>query len=252
MSDGIRLYLILPDIHLRPGHTWSKAVRCALAVMREVRPYGIVLLGDTVDMESICHHNRYRSRLLEAKRYYKDIAELEEFLDEIDSCPSVREKYYHIGNHEHWIQQYVDSHPECEGNMDIIQDARLEERGYTVIPFNHVQKLGRASFMHGMYTNKYHANKTVMEFQRNIFYGHAHDHQSYTWITPTDVNEKYKAMSLGCLCDLNPAWMRNKPSRWVHMFGMFYLRPNGTFQMNPIVIIKGKCIVNGKEIGFND
>jgi hypothetical protein len=41
--------------------------------------------------------------------------------------------------------------------------------------------------------------------------------------------------------------MKNVPNKWLHGFGMFWLKNNGEFQMDIKMVIRGKTIINGKE-----
>ena len=69
-----------------------------------------------------------------------------------------------------------------------------------------------------------------------------HDIQTHTIYSPIDVEEKVVAKSIGCLCELNPSYMRNKPSRWVHAFNTAYVRDDGTFNDYTTVITRGRFI----------
>ena len=65
-------------------------------------------------------------------------------------------------------------------------------------------------------------------------------------MSPIDYKEVRVATSLGCLCNLNPYWLRNKPNKWMHCFGMFWLKDNGEFQMDVKIVVRGETIINGK------
>ena len=45
--------VVFPDIHF-PNHD-EKAFKCALKVLKEVEPSAFLLLGDTIDGESVSH-----------------------------------------------------------------------------------------------------------------------------------------------------------------------------------------------------
>lgn len=249
----MRLYVVLPDIHDKPPEDgrlsrkiYNPAYKCVEKVIEALQPYGTIDLGDGSEMGSLSYFDKDKRRLTENKRYKKDIESMKHLLDRRDAITkSSKEKIYHIGNHEFRVQNYIDCHPEQEGTMDYVNDTELLKRGYKVIPHNDSLKLGKALFMHGFNASTYHAAFMSKIYPKTIFYGHVHDVQTFSFVSPIDDKDIRIASSLGCLCDLNPSWMRNKPNRWVHAFGLFWLKDNGEFQMDIKYIIKGEVIVNG-------
>lgn len=107
--------------------------------------------------------------------------------------------------------------------------------------------MGHALFTHGFVATKYHAGQMSTTYPKTLFYGHTHDVQMHSYVSPIDMKEVRVASSLGCLCNTNPQWLKSKPNKWIHAFGMFWLKDNGEFQMDIKFIIRGKTIVNGKE-----
>lgn len=249
----MKLYIVIPDVHDRPPERLSRKVyhpayRCVEKVVEATKPDGIVYLGDTSDLESLCFFDRDKRKKMEGRRYRKDVDSMNDLLDRMDKLSPNSEKVYFIGNHEYRVENYTQYNAEMDGTMEWDKDLSLTKRGYEVIPFNKVKALGKAWFMHGIDYSKYHAANTAKIYPKTIFYGHVHDVQEYTEVSPIDVSEVRKAQSLGCLCDKNPDWLKSKPNRWVHAFGMFYLKDNGQFQMDVKHIINGETVVDKKII----
>lgn len=142
-----------------------------------------------------------------------------------------------------WIEKYIDKCPELEGFAEIERNLNL--KSWEVIPYRQTVKIGKMYFHHGEYTGKYHSGKMSDVFERNIIYGHLHSFQAFTKVTPVDGNA-HMAMSMPCACDLNPQYMRDKPSAWVNGFGVFYLQDNGNFNIYPVIALKGHFIFSGK------
>ena len=253
----MKLYLILPDIHDKhPSYcslkqkAYHPAVKCVEDIMKKYQPHGVMYLGDTTDMESLSSFDRDKRQIMEGKRYIKDINSVNHLLDRHQSISNkTKEWIYIIGNHETRVKTYVEYHPEVEGQFDYVKNTRLIERGFEVIQANCTKKLGKALFMHGFDDSKNHAANMSRTYPKTIYYGHVHDVQMHSFVSPIDMKEVRVAASLGCLCDLNPGWMRNRPNKWVHSFGMFWLSDNGSFQMDIKFIINGKTIVNGETFG---
>jgi hypothetical protein len=68
-------------------------------------------------------------------------------------------------------------------------------------------------------------------------------------VSPIDVEDKHMGLSLGCLAKVNPTFMRNRPSNWQHAVGVGLIRPTGDFNIDPIILSKGKASYAGKTFG---
>ena len=101
--------------------------------------------------------------------------------------------------------------------------------------------------IHGTYTNLYHARKTVEAYHVSTIYGHVHTFQSHMLVSPVDNNKFYTGQSIGCLCTLNPQFMKNRPNAWVNGFCYVYWNESDdSFQLVPVVIVHGQFRANGK------
>ncbi len=252
----MKLYIVIPDVHDKAPDRLSRKVyhpayRCVEEVIKGYKPDGIINLGDTTDLESLCYFDRDKRRKMEGRRYKRDIDSLNMLLDRQMNLAKNAEKIYFIGNHEYRVDMYVDYHPEAEGTIDFLNDTKLKERGYEVVPFNEVRRVGKAILMHGFDSTMYHAAKMSRTYDKPIYYGHVHDVQTHSFVSPITQREIRVAESLGCLCDLNPSWLLGKPNRWVHAFGMLWVKDNGEYQMDRKIIIRGETIVNGKVFSGN-
>lgn len=246
------LAVILPDIH-HPYHNKG----CMKAIFEFLKEHGkqvayLVLLGDQMDMQSMSHWLEGKTRVLEGKRLVKEYASFNaEILTPIEKflSPSCK-KIFFIGNHEDWVSQMIDKDPvRLEGLAEVATNLKLIERGWKVIPFNGHYKLGKLTLCHGLYTNMYHAKKMVDVFSSSVLYGHTHDLQEYTKTTPINVSDVHKGKSIGCLCNVSQAYMKNRPNKWVHAFSIVYLYDKGWFNEYTINIVKGKFIWNAKLYG---
>jgi len=237
IKKGIAVF----DLHY-PDHNkelWQNIVLlCA-----DIKPDYFVFGGDNLDMKTLSHwvHDKGDMRTLEGKRIKEDYEnfnrDVMDVLEEI--LPKNCEKHFLLGNHEAWAKQAIDRNPQGEGYWEVENNVNL--KGWKVYPENAICKIGKMHFIHGVYTNDAHAKKTVNNYECNVFYGHCHDHQAYTKITPVN-NEAHIGMSVPCACDKNPDYMRNKPSKWVDGFLLFDILKDGNFQANPIISINGSFL----------
>jgi len=251
-DDDVFRMLVMPDTHV-PEHD-PAAVKAFIQFGEWYKPHGIINIGDFMEMEAVSH---WPARDMRPRRIVPQIQAGKEILQEINDRfgKQLIFRYYLIGNHEDWLDQYlVAKVPELFDGIEnlgikfgIAHLLNLEQYGYTVIPLNEILAIGKhCHFIHGYYTNKYHANKHLEVFGVNTYYGHLHDVQSISQVSVKGVHE---AMSLGCLRDLNAPFLKGKPNNWSHAFGIFEFRKDGQFTRYVPIIINGKFSFNGQLFG---
>lgn len=215
-----------------------------------VKEYGCtdrVYGGDQLDLSCISHWNLERLRQVEGKRLKSDYDQANGILDRHDKIFK-GQVHWLTGNHEDWVQNIYDKFPAMEGLLDIEEHLKLKERGYKVYPLNSFAKIGKLYYIHGVSTSVNHAKTTVQQVGRSVRYGHIHNVQTHTAVSPIDSKEIHRATSLPCMCNLNPPYLKNRPTNWSQGFGISFIRDNGCFQSHIIDIIGGKFIgLNGKE-----
>lgn len=245
--NKIKKVVILPDIHY-PEHS----VRCLRVVnkfLADFSPDYLVYQGDQLDLGSISHWDKDKPLLKESKRLWKEYSDFNEEVLKVHEKITKKncKRVFLLGNHENRAQRYVEKSPELEGMIEPEIYLGLKERGYTVVPYNDVYKIGKLNIIHGFYYNIHHAAKTVNAFEGNVCYCHVHTSQEFTKTTPLDTKEFHSATSLPCLCNLNPDYKKNRPSSWVNGFGVMYLLPDGNYSLYRILIVDGSFIFNDKK-----
>ncbi len=237
-----RKIAVFPDSHV-PFED-KRAFEVALQVVAWYRPDEIIVLGDFVDCGPVSHWNRKNLRERAGMNMAADFKIANQYLDRMQKiCHDIT---YIRGNHEKWLDDAMDESPELAGLLDLDINLRFKERGIRDIPFNGVYSIGHLSFTHGIYTTSHHSMQHATKFGRSIVYGHLHDIQLSISVSPIDIEEKHMGLSLGCLAAKNPKFMKNKPNNWQHCIGIGLIRPNGNFNIDPVIISKGEASYAGK------
>lgn len=234
----------LGDIHY-PDHD-RPSISIALQFCRDFQPDIFILAGDQMDMSSISEYNKNKPKLLEGRRLKKEYTGFQEdILDKFDNVLGDRcRKYFFIGNHEYRTHWLVESDPQYEGWVEPENNLNLEE--YKIIGFNDTLNIGEAYFAHGVYYNKYFAEKNVRVFGKHIFTWHTHVPQVFTMISPVNHLPK-QGVGIGCLCNKNPGYKKGRPNAWVHQFLYFYLYGDGQFTYYTPIVLNGRTIINNKK-----
>lgn len=149
------------------------------------------------------------------------------------------------GNHENWVEQYLDKNPELEGLIEYQELLDLKDRGIKWVKLNHLHKVGHLYLTHGMYINQYHAKKHLDVLGCNVVYGHTHKSQMHS--KNMVMLKTYKAWGLGCLCGKKPDYLRGKIGNWDTGFAVLYVATNGEFNLFPIDIIRNRFYFNGRS-----
>lgn len=246
----IQKTVLLPDIHY--PHYDERVMEVVNEFIFDYDPDELVYMGDQISLDCISGWNRRKPLLKEGQRLIKDYQGLNKNVLKVHeniTRADIRRTFI-MGNHEERINAYIEEHPELEELIDLAQYLQLYERGYKVVPFNGIHKVGKLYVMHGRYWNMYHAKKTVEEFQGNVVYAHVHNPQMFTKISPVDDKGYHMATSLPCLCNIEPDYKKNAPNHWVNGFGIVeHLPATGFFNLYTIIIIECSFMWNGKYYG---
>lgn len=210
--------------------------------MIETRFDEVIYLGDIMDFDQISKFNK-GSPLAESRNINDDYKVAGKILDRHLSIVRKNNRTAKFtlleGNHEERIERWVSQNPQAKGLVEVDVGLKLGQRGINWVRSwskGELYKVGKAYFTHGLYTNQYHAQKMVNNFGVNIYYGHTHDHQSFSKIFKGK-DKTLEGMSLGCLCEYNQSYMQGRPSNWQQMFGVLMInKDTGYYQMIPIKI----------------
>jgi len=236
---------ILPDIHA-PVHD-QQAMSSVLAYMRSETWDEVVQLGDFVDVHAISEHNTGKPGAIPHPLSYEyEVAN--SLLDKIVSAARSKNKACKItflkGNHEFRADRFVEKHPELKGLVEPHIALRYNARKIDYVesyPRGDVYSIGHLHMHHGYYCNEFHTKKHAEAYGVNIVTGHVHDFQTYSKVTWGSGKTRL-ATSLGCLCVLDAPYLHGRPSKWVHGFGVAYVKPDGNFNLYPVQIIDGHFV----------
>ena len=230
---------VLSDIHV-PYHSIS-ALECALDKISEEKPDAILLNGDTVDFYGL-------SRFMKDPRKRSvahELQALNEFLDVLQQFGA--KIIYKLGNHDERYEHYLmHKAPELLGIPEFKFENLLKagERKMDVVGEKRIIKANKLNIIHG---HEYPSVFSPVNIARGLYMKgkvsamQGHNHQSSTHVE-TDMNgDIVTTWSLGCLCELNPAY---KPlNKWNHGIAIVDLDQNNKdFHVRNFRIFKGKIL----------
>lgn len=238
---GHKRVAVFSDVHI-PYHNIT-SLTAAFDYCKKENPDAILLNGDVLD----CHR---LSRFIKdpKKRNFKQ--ELDIFKDFFSilkrefSCKI----YYKIGNHderyEHFLQEKASELVGIE-EFEFINIIKARAEGIEVIGDKRVMHLNELSAIHG---HEYiggisapvnTARGLFLRSKVSSFQGHTHQTSEHT--EPTMNGKMITTWSVGCLCELHPAYM--PLNKWNHGFMIIDLADNGVDYE-----VRNKRIYNGKVL----
>jgi predicted phosphodiesterase len=242
INSTIKKHLIVSDTHAPYQNKRAVAAMCEFSL--EYKPDCIIHIGDVGDFKSISHWMKNKRLELQGLNIQDDLDAACSLLKEIASTAPEAEKMVLLGNHDHWVYDYVNEHPELSKTINVASSYHAV--GWKTTPWNELYRIGKLYTTHGLFINKYHANSTVHSLSASCLYGHSHDHQVFP---ESFLDGEKMAMSIGCLCDMNPEYLKNRPKKWMNGFATVDVLPNGQFFPDFIKIIDGRFSKMGKIYG---
>jgi len=242
-ESNIKTYkkvVALPDIHY-PENINMAGIEKFLA---DYQPDVLIYLGDVLDLDYLSFFQKDNKTVV-ADKLRKEYDEVMKFMDRQIELSKATEVYYIEGNHEYRVKKTLEAHPVGTGFIEIPIGMKLEERGIKWVELNTFVKLGKLFFTHGLFWNVYHARQHLDKYQRNIIYGHTHAVQMHSGYHPYDKNLPHIAKSVGCLCTLNPTFLKKRPNQWVNALYMSEIEESGIFYDNIVTIVNGEFRIVG-------
>lgn len=246
----LRKIIAIPDIQA-PQHD-PTAVATAIKIVKGEKPNKVIHLGDLTALDA-CSKFKKRKWAEANLTAAQEITAANKILDRFDSVIDGRTKVVFLeGNHERRLEDYILRNARDLGEgfkgLTIQEQLHLDERGYEYVPTGRQPyRIGEVGFLHGWYTNKYHARTHVEDGGENLIYGHVHDLQIHTG-KHLDYQEPRIAMSAGCLCKFHQEYNEGRPTNWIHGVAVIYVdEKTGLFWPYFVPIINGKAVFNGKQ-----
>jgi hypothetical protein len=180
----VKRYIVTPDKHFPVAD--MKAISVVCQAIEIIRPDGYIDLGDTGEWESVSHWQWKKKKRppLEYQLPYveKEIAEVNKGMDIIDESldkANVKERHFVEGNHEDWLNRFVEENPYLASGF-LVKNAIKLDHGHH-------------------FSGIHHTRNHLLRLGGNVMYGHHHDIQQSS---VTHIDGVKSAWSIGCLKDM--------------------------------------------------
>jgi len=182
--------LVIGDCHTDPSQLKNDGLRrfrWLNKLILDKLPDRIIIMGDFTSFSSLSAWDKDKRRKIEGRRYEKDIDVANQALDlllaDIDVFQEDKTDLIFLkGNHEEWLDRYIDIDPTFDGLHSVEKDMELFERGFKVIKykedyvhkgmsFTHVPIMANGKPVGG----KYATNKALEVYSNSVCFGHTHN-----------------------------------------------------------------------------
>ena len=184
-KPAVKRAVVTPDKHF--PYADMPAINVVCKAIELVKPDIYVDLGDTGEWENFSHWKWKKKRRppleMLIPQLETDVIDVNDGMDIIDEAldkVKCKEKHFCEGNHELWLQTFVEEHPYIP-QYKTENALKLKQRGYTFHPCGKYLRIGKINFYHGHhYGGQYHTANHLRKLGGNIMYGHWHDLQYMT------------------------------------------------------------------------
>jgi predicted phosphodiesterase len=237
--------LFVPDSHV--PYEDKKAFNLLLKAGAAFKPDRIIIIGDFADFYAVSSHSKNPNRRHDIQW---EIEQVKARLKDLGRLGASR-KYYVAGNHEDRLSRYLmDKAPALFNSVKIPEILNLREMGWEYTEYKDSLALGKLNITHDTGNCGPYAHYRAQEvFQGNVVIGHTH-RLGYAVVGNAKGKPHVGAM-LGWLGDFNQVDYMHKVQAlrsWAHGFGIGYMEPNGIVHVQPVPIVEGKVIIEGKLI----
>ena len=245
----MKKYIVSPDKHFPLED--KKSIKLLCKAIEAIKPDGYIDLGDTGEWQSVSKW-KWKNKTKPNLEYYlpevmQEVEEVNKGMDQIDEAldkANVKEKHFIQGNHELWLDYFVDSYPYLP-QFSCKNAIKIDERGYKYHRAGNLLTIGDMTYYHGHnYGGMNHAAAHCRQYKTNIMYGHHHDIQVYS---DKSADGKIMAYSIGCLKDMtreSNEFIGGRPINWGQAFAIVTYHGANSF-VEIVEIKNGKAIVGG-------
>ena len=252
----VRRAIVTPDKHFPLADI--PAIKVVCKAIEIVKPDIYIDLGDVGEWHG-CSHWQWKKKKRPPLEYQlpfieQDVIDVNKGMDIIDEVldkVNCKEKHMIEGNHDDWMNRFVEEHPYLKEKR-FKECVNLKERGYKYHQAGKYLKIGKLAFYHGHhFAGIQHSRNHLLRLGTNVMYGHHHDIQQSS---VTHLDGQKSAWSIGCLKDMSQeqnAWLGGRNHNWSHAFAIVDFYEDGLFTVHVIQIINGKTSLWGEVIDGN-
>lgn len=268
-SPQMRRHAALFDLHVPHQINLSPVI----SYLKDYAPTEFIMGGDFLSCEWASHWNEREFKYLGLEKLsqmlHEEIQAGRDVLSQINSAlPKDCNKYFIPGNHEDWLYWASITYPALAGAVTLGIDSmvfksdlaeirkqkvaelldkhlNLSSMNFKVLPYDKELRLGKLTYIHGDSVSTMTALKKRYP-ARNIIAGHHHTECVDTIHNSGDSLSANQYVSVPCLCNLSPGYLKGSSTMWLQGFWTADIFPSGHFDGRVVKVIDNCVVSNGK------
>src|SRR3972149_635261 len=252
MTKCNETWVILNDIQI-PFEDTKVLYDLIIPFIEDLRPDGVILNGDVVDMYSISDFDK---NPLTPATVAVEIRRARVLMSWLATRVS-GERIWLGGNHEDRLRKWVWKNPSLLSKfplkvrenivteLDIPSIFGITDYGFTWAPYGAHHMLGKLMVTHGNMVSKHSGLTARAHFDKygtSILIGHTHRLGVYY---KRDSRGVHGAWENGCLCKMTPEYAQYP--NWQQGFSVVHVSANGLFNVQQIPLLPGPSFMYGNE-----
>ena len=244
--DEVVSFIVAGDFHGKYMDTPTYRYLCKIAKMWDIK--NLIINGDFLDVEHLyTKEDNYRKWVKRGdgmEEFFVPKTENECVWGEMvldDFQTYFNNIWYLMGNHEarYWNFQKI-----CpvayQHNFNIPEQLNLEKRNITWLPYNDWLDIGSVAITHGMYHGTTACKRHYEAAGGNVIFSHIHYEEIKSFVRR---GWNVQSRSIPAMCNLNPAYMKNRDNNWSNGFGVLHVRGNGMFNFYTFTVWGNKLML---------
>lgn len=243
----MKTYLVLPDLHV--PYQCPLYAKLIIKVLKAIKPFGIIQLGDACDFYQLSTYDKDPSR---RNTIGDDIAEWNLTLAQwCRYLPDGGEIHLLEGNHEFRLHRYIarsarDLHEIVRPMPELLKIKERNAAGKIKFKWHPYTKwksckIGDCILLHGFYFNAHTAATNLAKYRCNTISGHTHRVQYVS-------DGVHYALSLGHGSDETVTAHQPTPTGWTQAFALLTVDDRGETTVEVVTVKQGKAVLRGKQI----
>lgn len=249
-STSVCPVAIIPDVHA--GIEDMRCIELVCKIIEKARPVAVIYLGDLVDFGMLSSFLNPPERILKAQEEIDVFHKIDRMV--ASAAGKNTRRYAILGNHDDRVYKMLCGNPAIASlrNMQIDSLLALDSKWNKLPNFQLIEDeivwRDRFVFKHGEKVSgmsAYSARKEMSSERCSGISGHVHRVGVYC---ETRRGKPFAWYEGGCVCSLDPPYMKTKPN-WQHCMNIGYFsgdQKTDFFTMNQIVISNYQAIINGE------
>jgi len=213
------------DFHY-PTHIRLKPV---LDFLKWWKPDILIFGGDIWELDYLSHWNSDNFKNIGFTTINSNLGresgEIRNMLSLFVKTSSAKQTYFIEGNHERWIQQYIEKYPQVY-DLSVKTLLRLKGLGIKFVPMEGNVPVGKLVFVHGQqYSQENPAKQAFIRSHRNVVMFHHHKHIEWPGFSDLDSSDKTRVVCVPCFCNRAPLYLRGRANAWSNGFFTAIVKP---------------------------